>query len=366
MPWKLFFGCCLIVHGAYWAALARGFRRAEAQDANLRRRTATDNPPPCSVVVAARDEADALPALFEALARQTHPGFEVVIADDASADATPEVVQRQAARQANVRHIRIAEPRPPRKKHALTQGIDAARHRLLAFTDADCAPPPRWLAALARRHAAAPAGTLFIGYSPYRHRPDLLCRMARYETFVAGFFTAAAAGLERPYMAVGRNISYPKTLFLQVGGFAHARQSLSGDDDLFVQHVYSQGAAPVHHVFGWATYVWTDAPASWRAWLRQKRRHASAGRFYARYARRHLTLFHATGLALWAAPFLAGRPGGALLAAKLLGQRFALRRAARTLGEADLLPALPLWELGYALYHLAVVPLGLLCLPKRW
>ncbi len=366
MLWKLLSGLCLAAQTTYWATLAHGFRRAEAADAAMQQAATPEALPPCSVVVAARNEEAALPTLLGALAQQTHPRFEAVIADDASTDATPERLRAWAEAHENVRPLRIEKPEAPRKKHALTQAIGAARHALLALTDADCAPPPGWLAALARRHAAAPEETLLIGYSPYRRRGDLLCRVARYETFVAGFFTASAAGLHRPYMAVGRNLSYPKTLFKEIGGFAHSRSSLSGDDDLLVQHVFSEGAAPVRHVFGEETYVWTDAPATWRAWLRQKHRHASAGRFYAGYAKRHLTLFHATGLLLWAAPFALGWAGGAMLAAKLLAQGLALRYAAGVFGESDLLPTLPLWELCYAGYHLAIVPLGLIRLPERW
>ena len=371
MVWLLVFSIFFVIHVAYWLLLRRGLQRAFAQDATPGPSGRTEALPPLSVVVAARDEETDLPVLLDALIRQTHPRFEIVVVDDASVDATPQIVRRWAARYADSEHVsirlmQVETPQSPRKKHALTRGIAAARHALLALTDADCAPPPDWLAALAARHAAAPEETLFLGYSPYRPAPGVLNRLARYETFVTGLYTAAAAGLGRPYMAVGRNMSYPKALFDRVDGFAHSLASLSGDDDLFVQHVARENAAPVRHVFGWATRVLTDAPASWHAWLRQKRRHASAGRFYAPAPRRHLALFHATDLALWLAPFFAGWPGAALLAARLAVQGVVLRRATRRLGEKKLLSAFPLWALLYALYTLLVVPLGLLRVPDEW
>ncbi|PSQ78396.1 MAG: hypothetical protein BRD37_03080 [Bacteroidetes bacterium QH_8_67_23] len=199
--------------------------------------------PPLSVVVAARDEEADLLALLEALARQTHPRFEVVLVDDASTDRTPQIARdwidalpddRGDEDGVTGRLVRVEDPKPPRKKHALTRGVAAARHPLLAFTDADCTPPPGWLEALARAHTAfahdgddagsdrTSAAPLLIGYSPYRRAEDasLLNRFARWETFFAGALAAGACGLGRPYMAVGRNLSYPRALFERIGGFA--------------------------------------------------------------------------------------------------------------------------------------------------
>lgn len=358
--WPLCFSLLFGIQLAYWVLLRTGFRRAQ-----LSQREADAPLPPLSVVVAARNEEHTLPTLLAALARQTHPAFEVVIVDDASTDATPHLVERWAAHHPNVRLLRVTEPVPPRKKHALALGIAAARHDLLVLTDADCVPPPTWLEAMARQHGAAGA-VLLIGYSPYRRGRGLLNRLARYETFVTGFLTAAAVGLGRPYMAVGRNLSYPRPVFQRIGGFAHSRRSLSGDDDLLVQEVARRRAATIRHVFAPSTFVLTDAPPTWRAWLRQKKRHASAGRFYTTTAKVHLALFQASGAALWLAPLFAGWFGAGLLAARLLVQARILHEAARTFQEDDLIAVTPVLELLYAAYNAAVVPLGLMKVPERW
>lgn len=352
---------CLVVHVTYWGVLAAGFRRAgrepEPPEAPLL---------PVSVVVAARDEAERLPALLDALARQTHPAYEVIVVDDASTDATPALVRTRQRTYGNLRLVRVEHPATPRKKHALTQGIAAARYDLLAFTDADCTPPPDWLRILARRHAASPAETVCVGYSPFRRAPGLLNRLVRYETFVTGFLTAAAIGLGRPYMAVGRNLSYSRPLFDTLGGFAHSRQAMSGDDDLFVQEVVRQKAATVCAVVDPQTFVPSTPPATWRRWIRQKLRHLSASRFYAPGPQGHLAVFHATGVALWAAPLVAGWAGLGLLAVRLAVQGAVLSRAAATLHERDLLPLQPILDLLYTAYTLFVAPLGILHTPKRW
>lgn len=387
------FGSCVLVQLAYWGLLYVGFRRSCAPSSPARssrssgsslalqqaeETTLGDRPdrkeqsgsvetlPPMSVVVAARNEAAHLPRLLVALAKQTHPAFEVVVVDDASTDATPEIVQAWAETHPNVRLVRITQPQAPRKKHALTAGIAAATYEHLAFTDADCVPPPGWLAALARAHGAHAGETLLVGYSPFRRASGVLGRLACYETFVTGVLTAAAIGLHQPYMAVGRNLSYTRTLFRRIDGFAHSLRSLSGDDDLLVQEVARRRAAAVRHVCDAETFVLTDPPPTWRAWIRQKKRHTSAGRFYARNVQFHLALFQATSVALWLAPLFAGWTGALLLGSKLFAQGVVLHRAARALAERDLLPAFPLLELLYAAYNAFIAPLGLVKVPERW
>jgi hypothetical protein len=167
-------------------------------------------------------------------------------------------------------------------------------------------------------------------------------------------------------MAVGRSLSYPRSVWSAVGGFAPTADTLSGDDDLFVQAVRRQGAATVRPVLAPASFVPTPAPSSWRAWGRQRRRHASAGRAYAWAPGTHLTLGHASLIVLWTAPVVLGTTGVGLWAAGLLVRHALLGPAADALNERDVLPCFPLGELGYALYHVLVAPLGLLAPPNQW
>jgi glycosyltransferase involved in cell wall biosynthesis len=104
-----------------------------------------------SVVIPARDAAATLPATLAALSEQVAaPAFEVLVIDDGSADATVAAV---SAAPLEVRLLRTAGGEGPAA--ARNRGAAAARGRLLAFTDADCAPEPGWLAALARAASGA-------------------------------------------------------------------------------------------------------------------------------------------------------------------------------------------------------------------
>jgi cellulose synthase/poly-beta-1,6-N-acetylglucosamine synthase-like glycosyltransferase len=357
----LLFGGALAVLILYAILIGWGWRSG--------RRTAaapdSDETPPLSVVVAARNEAEALPDLLDALDAQTHPSHEVVLVDDASTDQTARIADEWAANRPHATVVHVSEPTPPRKKNALSQGIEAATHDLLAVTDADCRPPPEWLSILASAHAGSEDDCVLVGYSPLRGS-GLLGYFSRYEAFVEAIYTVAALGWRRPYMAVGRNLSYPRSVFEAVDGFAHADASMSGDDDLFVQAVYRREAAPVRALLDPHSFVPTDAPASWPDWWRQRRRHVSAGRHYDWTVGLLLTLLHASLVLLWMAPLFLGKTGIGLLATGLLARHSYLGPASEVFGETDLLAVFPLWELGYALYHVTVVPLGLLRPPDRW
>ena len=351
---------------------------------------------PITVVVAAHNEADRLPALLDALDAQTHRPFEVVVVDDRSTDRTGALVHHRAPDfPAPLRLVRVedadleAAGLPP-KKHALERGLEAATHDRIAFTDADGRPDPKWLATLARwasledgtrprgqrtasrtTHGLEDAGAMLIGYGPYLREPDLLNRFVRYETVTTAALAAAAVGWGRPWHAVGRNLSVPTSLLREIGGYAHSAGSLSGDDDLLVQEVAALEVAPVRYVWSPAA-VPSPAPPDWAAFWRQKRRHASAGSHYPTTVLAALGLFNASSLTLWiGAPVLhlaTGVPfGWGLLAAKLLLQRSVLADVLDGLGDE---PDLRLWQPVLdglsAVYHAAFSLLGLLPTPTRW
>ena len=375
------FTAALTIQLAYWIVLGIGFskvRKSQPQETG-----GSPEDLPISVIVAARNEEQRLPTLLDALEAQTHASFEVVIADDGSTDGTAELIEARAALWkerggTRLRCIRVQEGEAetvglPRKKHALTCAIAGADHNRLVFTDADCVPPPNWLAILAR-HAAPNGvddGAVLIGYGSYTKKPGLLNAFVRYETLLSAFLAASAVGWRQSFMAVGRNFSYTKSLFERLGGFEHSAASLSGDDDLLVQEVVRTRAAPVLYVLDWGSFVSSDAPATFGVWLRQKLRHTSAGRYYSRTAKAHLLVFHASNLLLWlGVPVLRIASGSwlgvGLLAVRLLVQRAALRPAERAFGAGDLSLYQPFLDGLYLLYNTLVAPVGALMKPKRW
>ena len=100
--------------------------------------------PVLSIVVPARDEARSIERCVRSLLAQRWLDFEVIVVDDRSTDATPEIVERLAREDGRVRLVRGAELPAGwvGKPWALVQGVRHARGDWFLFTDADSVHEP--------------------------------------------------------------------------------------------------------------------------------------------------------------------------------------------------------------------------------
>lgn len=98
-------------------------------------------------------------------------------------------------------------------------GIKATSNEWLVFTDADCMPASHnWL--LGMQQPDDDQTEIVLGYSPYLKKKGLLNALIRFETFftAVNYLSFALKGM--PYMGVGRNMAYKKSLFFNNKGFA--------------------------------------------------------------------------------------------------------------------------------------------------
>ena len=92
-----------------------------------------------SVIIPARNSADTLENCLRAAQSQRYVDmdYEVIVVDDGSIDRTSNI-----AKSMQVRVIKQENAGPAAARNA---GAEAAHGAILAFTDADCVPPPEWL-----------------------------------------------------------------------------------------------------------------------------------------------------------------------------------------------------------------------------
>lgn len=98
--------------------------------------------PQVSVIIPVRNRADLLGATLGALAAQRLTDHEVIVVDDGSTDGSAEVARSHAEGDPRVR---LVAAHASGAVAARTQGVREARAAVLAFTDSDCVPDPRWL-----------------------------------------------------------------------------------------------------------------------------------------------------------------------------------------------------------------------------
>ena len=106
--------------------------------------------PSVSVVVPTFNRAGLIGSTLDAILTQDHPAAEIVVVDDGSTDATPDVLSAYAGR---VRTIRTGNGGDLAARNV---GLHAASGRLVAFCDSDDLWRPGFLAAMARLWRQAP------------------------------------------------------------------------------------------------------------------------------------------------------------------------------------------------------------------
>jgi hypothetical protein len=136
---------------ALWIAQAAlvFVRLGEIEDLAKSNAPSPERWPSVSTVSAARNEAADLRESLESRLADGYPGeLEVVVIDDRSDDATPDIIAEFAARDPRVRGVRVDELPDGwlGKVHALARGVEAASGEWLLFSDADIVVYPGALA----------------------------------------------------------------------------------------------------------------------------------------------------------------------------------------------------------------------------
>lgn len=237
-----------------------------------------------SVIICAKNEEENLEQFLPRVLEQDYPEFEVVVVNDCSTDGTEQLLSEMSVRYKHLRYTSIPsnEKFLHGKKLAVTIGLKSARYNHVLLTDADCYPASNlWLQKMTSNFTSEKK--IVLGYGGYERRKGLLNLLIRYETvFTAIQYLSYAIG-GRPYMGVGRNLAYEKALFFNNKGFASHYHLSSGDDDLFVNEIAVKENTAVE--ISKESHTLSIPKTSFRNWIRQKKRHLSAGVHYKRGSR---------------------------------------------------------------------------------
>ncbi len=237
--------------------------------------------PPVSVVICAFNEAENLTERLQGILEQDYPNFEVLVVDDGSTDETLKVVRDFQGKFEHLQVLRLDYKEGEKglgKKTALSNGIKSARHDLLLLTDADCSPTSKyWIKEMVQ---CLGENDVALGYGPYEYRPGVLNAFVRFEALYTAIQYMAFAEWGLPYMGVGRNLMYRKSLFFKVGGFESHKDVASGDDDLFINQVSNKNNTIT--VLSRNTFMYSPPKETFAGYFRQKSRHVTTGKKYRR------------------------------------------------------------------------------------
>ncbi len=237
--------------------------------------------PAVSIVICARNEEDNLRRLIPALLNQKYPSEkQIVIVDDCSTDDSPMLLAQMREQYSEVYTTTIPGDNKFKhgKKLALTVGIKAAKFNHIIFIDADCLPASEnWLTMMSEAYGTE-GKEMILGYGRYAKHSGLLNLMIRYETFWNAVQYIGFAKALKPFMGVGRNLSYTKELFDRSSKFRNNLNVMSGDDDLFVSEMGTK--ANTACVFESPAHTVSEPKDTWGAYSAQKSRHLTTCSLY--------------------------------------------------------------------------------------
>lgn len=252
---------------------------------------------PVSIVVAARNEVKLLPVLITKLLSQDYSSFEVIIVNDRSSDGSESLLNslKQVNQKLKAIHVHNLPEGWNGKKNALQLGIEAAQHEIILLTDADCIPnSSQWISKMA---GSFKEETDFVlGFSPYEKKKGFLNQIIQFETLLTAIQYLSFAIKKQPYMGVGRNLAYRKSLFLE-HSFQGFESQTGGDDDLFVNaHANDINTEICIHPDAHVTSI---PKTTWSEYFTQKVRHLSVGKNYRKKDQTRLGLFALSSLIGW-------------------------------------------------------------------
>jgi cellulose synthase/poly-beta-1,6-N-acetylglucosamine synthase-like glycosyltransferase len=332
-----------------------------ARFAFYRKKQKNSEPQPVSVVICAKNEYHNLKDNLPPILNQNYPDFEVVVVNDASDDETIFLLQDMEREYKHLKVVNITQDLNffKGKKFPLSLGIKSAKNELLLLTDADCVPSsPNWIMEMMGNFDSKTE--IVLGYGPYEKKNNLLNMIIRYETIMTTiqYFSYALAGM--PYMGVGRNLAYRKSLFMKNKGFISHYTIKSGDDDLFINKVATGKNTKIEII----PESHTESPAKniFRDWWYQKRRHLSTGKYY-KPKHKFMLGFYSASLILFYLLFVALLILKfyvyivlSLFAVRLISKMIIFKKSMQKLNEKKLLLISPLFEL----FLLGFIPLIML------
>lgn len=228
-----------------------------------------------TVVIPARNEALHIRACLESILNGSYPIdlLDIIVIDDDSEDHTGNIVETIAQAFPQVRLFKLPNELETgtklnsHKKKALELAISQAKGDRIVTTDADCVVPRDWLL---RHFSAAKQGALVAGPVVFYKENNLLQRFQSLDFLGMMGITGAGIQLGFQRMGNGANLSYPKALFLELGGFEGNADRASGDDMFFIQKVAAKYPDRIVYLKHAEAAVFTEAKPDWRGFVEQR------------------------------------------------------------------------------------------------
>ncbi len=346
--------CSLIVQLIFWLGFFSrlAYYKTPATPVQIK-------PKPVSVIICARNEAENLKNNLPIILGQDYELFEVIVVNDNSSDNSLDILLEFQQKFHNFTVVNLQQATLPGKKEALSAGIKQSRFDILLLTDADCRPASKyWISQM--QEALNGKIEIGLGHGPFISKKSFLNFFIRFESIYTAITYQSFALTGFPYMGVGRNLIYRKSLFEKAGGFKKHAHLASGDDDLFINAVAHSGNTAL--ILKPSAFVFSEAKSSWPGYYYQKTRHLTTGSKYRLHHKLLLGALSASHFAFYAALFFLLLNNCYLMIAlgsylvRMTVVLWLSRRILKKLNDLALWKFFPLFDALFLLYYLIFSP----------
>lgn len=244
----------------------------------------SDDFPPLSVIIVTKDSGKALKENLPLILEQDYPQFEVIVINDKSAGEDENILKLLGNNYHHLYYSFIPETARyiSRKKLGIAMGIKASRYEWIVVTEPQCKPMSnQWLKNLAAHFS--PETDIVLGYSNYIQNKEKFARHIRLDSMFQAMRYLGRAASGHPYMGIGRNLAYRKSLYLSHKGFTTQLNLQRGDDDLFINAVTHAQNTKV--ALSPESFIRIPVPSYKRVWFEDKVNALVTGHYYRGNAR---------------------------------------------------------------------------------
>ena len=309
-----------------------------------------------SIVIAAHNEQQNLTSFLPQIVSQLTKDQELIVVNDHSTDGSIVFLKVFSEKNPQLKVIDFNKPPHRGKKWAVTEGLKHAIMPNILLTDADCMLGNKWVSSMS---SELQQNDVCLGYGGYLKNEKWVNALVRFETIVTAGQYFGMAILRSPYMGVGRNLAYKKSIFTTVNGFQNHLDILSGDDDLFIQDAAQVGSVGIN--IDPASFTFSKAPDSFSGLFKQKGRHVSTANRYSLFHKFWLGLLGLSNLLFYPLAFtlLICQPSQIVLGSFLIVviiKWIIFARLAKVFQENSLVPKFILLDISFCFLLWALLP----------
>ncbi len=239
------FTIVIIAYGTFTTLATIGFGKLKrANELSL------DKPSPelISIVISARNEAQHIEACLYQIMRQEYlpENFELILIDDCSTDNTYQLAEA-VLKASPLNYQLIRQPEHKGKKHNLHMAIAQAKGRIIVTTDADVIyRNTHWLLTISCYFRKYEPHMLIMPID-FETREGVLPAFQVLENFALTAITAGYAGIQKPFMCNGANLSFTKQAYQAVNGYQSHLHISSGEDVFLLEDLKKLKSSSIHY-----------------------------------------------------------------------------------------------------------------------